>query len=83
MCRLIWCQTDLGANALNWPRLVAEDRRYGGLAAEAGNLTADHFDGIMAETLAGAGKLCRKALDASQYCPEQGFDCGAWILSHK
>jgi len=55
-CRLIWCQTDLGANALNWPKLVSEDRRFGGLAAVAGNLTADHFDGVMAETLLAAGK---------------------------
>lgn len=55
VCRLIWCQTDLGANALNWPKLLLEERRFGGLASEAGNFTADHFDGIMAETLVVAG----------------------------
>lgn len=32
--RLKWCHTDLGANVMRWPRLVAEHRRFGFLAAQ-------------------------------------------------
>jgi hypothetical protein len=32
--RLRWCHTDLGANAMRWPRLIAENRRFGFLAAQ-------------------------------------------------
>ncbi|KAK9811560.1 hypothetical protein WJX72_005917 [[Myrmecia] bisecta] len=53
--KLIWCHTDLGANVFNWPRLIAEDRRFGSLEADSGGLTADHFDGIMAQSLLNAG----------------------------
>lgn len=31
--KLRWCHTDLGANAMRWPRLMAEDRRFGSLNA--------------------------------------------------
>lgn len=31
--RLRWCHTDLGANVMRWPRLMAENRRFGFLAA--------------------------------------------------
>ncbi len=59
-CRLAWCNTDLGANALNWPRLLREDRRLGGMAGEAGELAADHFDGALAESLLSAGALAAR-----------------------
>ena len=29
--KLSWCHTDLGANAFRWPRIVAENRRFGSL----------------------------------------------------
>jgi hypothetical protein len=32
--RLRWCHTDLGANVMRWPRLIAENRRFGFLAAQ-------------------------------------------------
>lgn len=28
------CHTDLGANVMRWPRLIAEKRRFGFLAAQ-------------------------------------------------
>ena len=31
VCRMKWCHIDLGANVLRWPRLLAEDRRFGAL----------------------------------------------------
>lgn len=50
-----WCHTDLGANALSWPRLMREDRRLGAMEGDAGELAADHFDGVLAQTLLDAG----------------------------
>ena len=35
--KLRWCQTDLGANALRWPRLLREGRRFGNMAAQCGS----------------------------------------------
>ncbi len=29
--KLKWCQTDLGANVMRWPRLIRENRRFGDL----------------------------------------------------
>ncbi|GAB4821860.1 hypothetical protein N2152v2_008906 [Parachlorella kessleri] len=52
--RLKWCHTDLGANAINYPRLLAEKRRFGTLQSELG-LQEDHYDGIMAQALVAAG----------------------------
>jgi hypothetical protein len=68
--RLKWCQTDLGANVFNWPRLVAENRRFGTLAAESGGLTADNFDGVLVQKLVSQGKypsgfLCPASLEIS------------------
>ncbi len=34
MNELRWCQTDLGANVLRWPRWMREGRRFGGMAAQ-------------------------------------------------
>eukprot|EP00884_Botryococcus_braunii_P001944 jgi/Botrbrau1/11750/Bobra.0195s0075.1 len=53
--KLKWCQTDLGANVFNWPRLVAENRRFGTLSAESGGLTADNFDGVLVQKLVSEG----------------------------
>ena len=53
--RLRWCQTDLGAYALNWPKLISEDARFGSLAEMGSDMTPDHFDGVMAEFLVASG----------------------------
>ena len=50
-----WCHTDLGANVLRWPRLMAEDRTFGGLNDKSGGLTAEHFDGVMMMDLISSG----------------------------
>lgn len=57
-----WCHTDLGANVLRWPRLVAEDRRFGTLGPKAGGMSAEHFDGIMVMDLLSAGDVALLAL---------------------
>ena len=54
-----WCHTDLGANALRWPRLVAEGRRFGTLGAKANGMSAEHFDGIMVMDLLSEGARAR------------------------
>lgn len=53
--RLQWCHTDLGANAFNFKRLMAEDKRFGALAQHSNGLTADHYDGVMAQSMLNTG----------------------------
>ena len=53
--KLRWCQTDLGANAISFPKFMQEARTFGSLHKEAAGLGADHFDGILAETLVADG----------------------------
>ena len=51
ICRLRWCHTDLGANVLHWPKLLAGNHRFGELAPFAGGLSAEHFDGVLVHKL--------------------------------
>ena len=55
--RLQWCHTDLGANAFNYERLIREDKRFGALAQHSNGLTADHYDGVMAQAMLNTGEL--------------------------
>lgn len=48
------CHTDLGANVLNYPKFITEQRRFGYLQSEMG-LQEDHFDGLMAQALVQGG----------------------------
>lgn len=48
---LRWCHTDLGANVLHWPKLLAGNHRFGELAPFAGGLSAEHFDGVLVHKL--------------------------------
>ena len=52
---LRWCHTDLGANALRWPRLVREDRRLSAPAGGPDDMADDHNDGLLAQALLDAG----------------------------
>jgi hypothetical protein len=47
---------------------MREDRRLGGMAGEAGELAADHFDGALAESLLTAGALAAQPLPPNQCC---------------
>lgn len=51
MCRLRWCNTDLGANVLSWPRLIQENKRFSQLAPVACGLPAENYDGVLAQHL--------------------------------
>ncbi len=55
--RLQWCHTDLGANAFNFTRLISEDKRFGALAQHSNGLTADHYDGVMAQAMLNSGAV--------------------------
>ncbi|KAK9813768.1 hypothetical protein WJX73_008320 [Symbiochloris irregularis] len=81
--KMQWCHTDLGANILRWPRLVAEDHRFGGMSDKSGGLTAEHFDGLMMMNLMSSGWKARHVegrclfehSPSPQRCARQG---GAW-----
>ncbi|KAK9840401.1 hypothetical protein WJX74_009271 [Apatococcus lobatus] len=87
--KLQWCHTDLGANAFNFKRLIAEDRRFGALAQHSNGLTADHYDGVMAQAMLNTGWKVRHVTDkclfdhspSPQRCARLG---GVWddSLSH-
>lgn len=62
---LRWCHTDLGANALRWPRLVREDRRLSAPAGGSDDMADDHNDGLLAQALLDAGM----SRDATAQCP--------------
>ena len=47
---------------LRWPRLVAEDRRFGTLGPKANGMSAEHFDGIMVMDLLSGGALLSLSL---------------------
>eukprot|EP00887_Chlorella_sp_A99_P006362 scaffold3.g6362.t1 len=76
--RLRWCHTDLGANALNYQRFVRERRRYGALGTVAEGVTADHFDGIMAQELLRGGWHVRHLEDVCLFNHEPSFHSCAW-----
>ena len=61
---LRWCHTDLGANALNWPRLVREDRRLSSPGSGPDGMADDHNDGLLAQALLDAGM----SRDATAHC---------------
>ena len=48
---LRWCHTDLGANALRWPRWMAEGRRFGSMAAQYASVFTLHMVGIGCQEL--------------------------------
>lgn len=87
--KLQWCHTDLGANAFNFKRLMAEDKRFGALAQHSNGLTADHYDGVMAQSMLNTGWKVRHVTDkclfdhspSPQRCARLG---GVWddSLSH-
>ena len=77
--RLRWCHTDLGTNVLNYPRFVREQRRFGGLQAVAGEgVTADHFDGIMAQDLIRGGWRVRNLEGVCLFEHSPSFHSCAW-----
>ena len=51
VCRLRWCNTDLGANVLSWPSLTQENKRFSQLAPVACGLPAENYDGVLAQHL--------------------------------
>ena len=73
--RMQWCHTDLGANALSWPRLMREDRRLGGVGGDPGELAADHFDGVLAQTLLDAGAPSLAATGKAHVLLHIGVEC--------
>ena len=73
--RMQWCHTDLGANALSWPRLMREDRRLGAMEGDAGELAADHFDGVLAQTLLDAGAPSLAATGKAPLLLYIGVEC--------
>ncbi|KAK9822636.1 hypothetical protein WJX81_002024 [Elliptochloris bilobata] len=58
-----WCHTDLGANALSWPRLMREGLRLGA-AGDSEDMAADHNDGLLAHSLLDAGWRVHHVRDA-------------------
>lgn len=81
--KLSWCQTDLGANAISFPKFMQEARMFGSLHQEAGGLGADHFDGILAETLVAAGwkvaRVTSKCLFSHSPNPQEcAWSGGVW-----
>jgi hypothetical protein len=81
--KLSWCQTDLGANAISFPKFMQEARMFGSLHEEAGGLGADHFDGILAETLVAAGwkvvRVTSKCLFSHSPNPQEcAWSGGVW-----
>ena len=66
---LRWCHTDLGANALHWPRLVREDRRLSTPAGGPDGMADDHNDGLLAQALLDAGM----SRNSTALCPNFAF----------
>lgn len=73
-----WCQSDLGAAALNWERLIREERCFGDLKSEARGLDAEHADGLMMEALVADGWKVRHISDSCLFVHSPSIQSCAW-----
>ncbi|DBB10253.1 TPA: hypothetical protein ACH3X3_001818 [Trebouxia sp. C0006] len=64
---LRWCNTDLGANVLNWPRLIQENKRFSQLAPVACGLPAENYDGVLAQHLVDSNWTVHHVTDKCLY----------------
>lgn len=78
---LKWCQFDLGAAALNWPRFKAENRSFGGVLGEdeeSRELDADSADGLLMEVLARSGWKATHVTDKCLFAHNPSIQACAW-----
>lgn len=75
-----WCQSDLGAVALHWGRLIRENRSFGDLRSEERGLDAEHADGLMMEALAADpnGWEVRHVSDSCLFVHSPSIQSCAW-----
>jgi len=73
-----WCQSDLGAVALNWGRLISENRSFGDLRSEERGLDAEHADGLMMEALAADGWEVCHVSDSCLFVHSPSIQSCAW-----
>ena len=78
--RLKWCQTDVGASALNWARLRVEERFFGGelYDQEERFLDADSADGLMMEILVREGWKVKHVMDSCSFMHAPSIQSCAW-----
>lgn len=78
---LKWCQTDLGAAALNYHRFLEEDRKFGDIVDHDPFhrfLSADSADGVMMETLVYDGWKVAHVSDTCLFVHAPSIQSCAW-----
>lgn len=76
--KLQWCQSDLGAAALDYQRFLHENRRFGDLNGSKFGLDAEHFDGIMMETLSNDGWAAVHVTESCLFVHSPSIQSCAW-----
>lgn len=75
--RLRWCQSDLGAAAIRWPRFIIEGRRFSEPDTIV-DLDDEHFDGLTMEALLEGGWRAAHVSDACLFVHAPSMQSCAW-----